>query len=124
MNKSGRPVGSEIRQNIVEILQCCGKAYGYEIYRYYLDNFAKCTGKSIYYHLKKGLDTQEFVLDRIENKSGQFSWGENVQRKYFRLGPGARALGNKEVKRYFEERKKKQDGKDKGSRKKEVREKE
>jgi hypothetical protein len=110
-NKSGRPIGSEIRQNIVEILECCRKAYGYEIYRYYLDIFPKCTSKSIYYHLKKGLDTGEFVLDRIENKSGQFSWGENVQRKYFRPGPGARALGNKEARRYFEKREKVEKGK-------------
>ena len=99
--KSGRPIGSEIRQNIVELLSVCGKAYGYELYQYYLDIFPKCTGKSIYYHLKKGLDTGEFLLEDVKCEKGNFSWGGSVERKYFIVGPHAKVTGNPKVKEYF-----------------------
>jgi len=54
--KKGRPVKSEIRQNMVEILHFIPKAYGYELYKVYVAIFPKVTLRSIYYHLKKGVD--------------------------------------------------------------------
>ena len=45
--KKGRPVRSEIRQNIVEILHFIKKAYGYEIYKIYVAIFPKVTLRSI-----------------------------------------------------------------------------
>ena len=53
----GRPVKSEIRQNIVEILYFMKQGYGYEIYKAYVKIFPKVTMRSIYYHLKKGNKT-------------------------------------------------------------------
>jgi len=50
----GRPVKSEIRQNIVEILYFMKQGYGYEIYKVYVAIFPKVTMRSIYYHLRKG----------------------------------------------------------------------
>jgi len=51
MAKRGRPVKSEIRQNIVEILFYLKRAYGYDIYKVYIKIFPKVTLRSIYYHL-------------------------------------------------------------------------
>ena len=39
--KKGRPIKSEIMQNVVEILQFISKAYGYEIYMVYVAIFPK-----------------------------------------------------------------------------------
>ena len=62
----GRPVKSEIRQNIVEILYFMKQGYGYEIYKVYIAIFPKVTMRSIYYHLKKGTSLGEFKVSKIE----------------------------------------------------------
>ena len=75
-----RPMKSQIRQNIVEILNYLGEGYGYDIYKIYREVFPHCTQKSIYYHLKKGISTKEFKIVKIEREKGDFSWGGEVEK--------------------------------------------
>jgi hypothetical protein len=96
-----RPVSSNIRQNIVEILYYAKEGYGYEIYKHYLALFPKVTQRSIYYHLRKGLQTKEFVVLRVEKEIGEYSWGQVAEKTYYSLGPDAKALGLSRVKDYF-----------------------
>ena len=68
----GRPEGSEIRQNIVEILFYMRSAYGYEIYKAYAAIFPMATMRSIYYHLNKGVEIGEFKVERIEEEKWNY----------------------------------------------------
>ncbi len=97
----GRPVGSEIRQNIVEILFHLSKACGYDIYKHYRKLFPACTREVIYYHLKKGLATGEFELEEVRQEKGKYSWGSVVEKKYYKLGPAAAPHGEVRVKEFF-----------------------
>ncbi|MBW3022873.1 hypothetical protein KY308_02120 [Candidatus Woesearchaeota archaeon] len=103
MKRRGRPVKSQIRQNIVEILHFLGEGYGYDIYKVYMEVFPKCTQKSIYYHLKKGLVTGEFIIKRVEKEKGDFSWGGEVEKTYYALGPKASPQADSKVKEAVEE---------------------
>ena len=95
----GRPLGSPIRKNIVEILNCAGKLHGYQVYSIYKKIFPKKTSmRVIYYHLKKGLSTGEFKIAMITKETGSYSWGGEVRRVYYELGPNARPEGSEEVK--------------------------
>ena len=100
--KKGRPVKSEIRQNIIEILNFVSKAYGYEIYKVYVRIFPKVTLRSIYYHLKKGLDLGEFTINKVEKEKGDYSWGAEAEKIYYALGPNAKPSGNDRVKDYVD----------------------
>ena len=104
--KRGRPVKSTIRQNIVTILSFIQQGYGYDIYKIYRDVFPHCTQKSIYYHLKKGIATGEFVVQKIEKEKGNFSWGSEVEKIYYALGPSAHPGQNTALQSYFADRKK------------------
>lgn len=97
----GRPVKSTIRQNIVEILAVKGKAYGYEIHKIYKELFPECTREVIYYHLKKGVHLGEFSVAEIKMEKGAYSWGATVEKKYYTLGPHARAHGDQRVKDFL-----------------------
>ncbi|MBW2966919.1 hypothetical protein KY362_00375 [Candidatus Woesearchaeota archaeon] len=101
-SKPGRPVKSVIRQNIVEILFFLGEGYAYDIYRHYSAIFPKVTMRSIYYHLKKGAVTQEFVVRGIKKERGEYSWGEHAEKIYYALGPAAAPQMMLKVKRYFD----------------------
>ncbi len=103
MGKRGRPVKSQIRQNIVDILYFLGEGYGYEIYKIYREVFPKCTQKSIYYHLKKGVALGEFIVKKIEKEKGEFSWGSEVEKTYYSLGPNAKPTMNPQVKEVVED---------------------
>ena len=95
----GRPVGSPIRKNIIEILNCAGKLHGYQVYSIYKKIFPKkASMRVIYYHLKKGLSTNEFKIAMIKKETGNYSWGGEVQRVYYELGPNAKPEGNEAVK--------------------------
>lgn len=98
MRQRGRPVKSQIRQNIVDILHYLSEGYGYDIYKVYIEVFPKCTQKSIYYHLKKGIATEEFIKKRVEREKGDFSWGSEVEKVYYALGPKAMPNDNPAVK--------------------------
>lgn len=101
----GRPVKSMIRQNVVEILHFMGKGYGYEIYKSYRDIFPAVTMRSIYYHLNKGVETEEFKIAEVKKEEGNYSWGNTVTKTYYSLGPKANPSINFEVKKYFDKKK-------------------
>ena len=102
----GRPVKSEIRQNIVEMLSCMGSAYGYKIHKFYNEFFPSCTRENIYYNLRKGVKIGEFELAEIKQEEGAYSWGTLVEKKYYRLGEKAVPRGSQKVKEFFERLKK------------------
>jgi hypothetical protein len=101
----GRPVKSAIRQNIVEILNFMGKGYGYDIYKAYRDIFPAVTMRSIYYHLNKGIETEEFKIAEVKKEEGNYSWGNTVTKTYYSLGTKAKPAINQQVKEYFDKKK-------------------
>jgi len=102
----GRPVFSDVRQNIIDILYFMKKGYGYDIYKHYIKLFPKCTQRLIYYHLKKGISTGEIEIEEIKQEEGNYSWGKTVEKTYYKLGKNANPNMNKRVKTYFEKIKK------------------
>ena len=101
----GRPVKSEIRENMIEILFYMKEGYGYEIYKAYVAIFPKVTMRSIYYHLKKGLSLKEFKVSKVEKEKGDYSWGPEAEKTYYSLGENAKPVGSDKVKEYFEKKK-------------------
>jgi hypothetical protein len=101
----GRPVRSQIRQNIVEILHFVGKAYGYDIYKVYKAVYPKVTLRSIYYHLRKGVQTGELKVERIEKEKGDYSWGGEAEKIYYSLGPNAKPAVDQKLKEFLDRRK-------------------
>jgi len=102
MASRGRPVKSEIRQNMIEILNVIGSAYGYLIHKYYNELFPACTRENIYYNLRKGVKLGEFELAEIKQEKGAYSWGTVVEKKYYKVGPNAVPRGNPRVKEFFD----------------------
>lgn len=100
--KPGRPIGSQARQNIIEILYFYRQLHGYEIYKIYSELFPSVTMRLIYYHLKKGVSTGEFRIAKIDIKTGTYSWGGSVQNIIYELDTGAKPLGNNIVKKHFD----------------------
>jgi len=99
----GRPVKSEIRERIAEILFFAGSAYGYKIHKIYCQIFPKCTREVVYYHMRKGVKLKEFKIKEIKQEKGEFSWGGMVEKTYYCLGSEARVKGDKQVKKFFDE---------------------
>ncbi len=98
-DKRGRPTESIIRNNIAELLFFLGEAYGYDLYKKYKRVFEqKISLRSIYYHLNKGVETNEFAIKEVQNIKGNYSWGEGVRRVIFKLGANARPGRSEEVK--------------------------
>ncbi len=95
--RQGRPLGSNVRQNIIEILAARGPLYGYEIYKIYIDIFPKITLRSIYYHMKKGVALKEFVVHEIKHVEGDYSWGSRSENIVYTLGPLAEPRGDKRL---------------------------
>ncbi len=104
MNR-GRPVQSKIRQDIVEILYFMKKGYGYEIYKVYREIFPAVTMRSIYYHLKKGVETGEFRVESVKSEKGDYSWGPSAEKVYYALGKNAKPAGDKRVEKWFRKKK-------------------
>lgn len=102
----GRPIGSSIRQNIVELLYFLGQGYGYNLHKIYNQIFTPCTNEVIYYHLKKGVALNEFELIEIKTESGNYSWGQTVEKSYYKLGKNAKPQINEKVKEYFDKQNK------------------
>lgn len=100
--KRGRPVKSEIRQRIAEILYFLGSEYGYKVHKIYCEIFPKCTREVVYYHLRKGVKLGEFEIAEVKQEKGDFSWGGVVEKTYYKLGPEAKVTGNQHVKEYFD----------------------
>jgi hypothetical protein len=101
MAQRGRPVKSQIRQNIIELLAVMKKSYGYTITRAYMQIFPEVHPRSIYYHLKKGVETGEIEIDEIREEKGEFSWGSRVEKTYYRVGKIAVVKGDERVKQHF-----------------------
>lgn len=102
--KRGRPLQSEIRQNMIEIMHVLGQAYGYQIYKVYKDVYPSVTLRSMYYHLKKGKKLGEFEVVKVEKDQGSFSWGPSTERIIYKLGPSAKPKGDTRVKDHVEKR--------------------
>ncbi len=102
--KRGRPVISEVRERLIELLAVIGKGYGYVISKTYNEIFNPCTKENIYYNLKKGVKLGEFEVESIKQEHGKYSWGTVVEKTYYKLGPNAKPKGNAAVKKYFEEK--------------------
>jgi len=66
MMKKGRPFGSKIRQNLIEILFYIEKGYGYQLQKIYCQVFSECSSELIYYHLKKGVSLDEFAVEEVK----------------------------------------------------------
>lgn len=102
----GRPIGSGIRQNMINLLQYMRRAHGYQLYKAYIDCFSKVTLRVIYYHLKKGVSLGEFVVDTIAKEKGDYSWGGEAEKIYYKLGPEAKPRADPLLKAYMEKKKK------------------
>lgn len=100
--KQGRPLGSQVRQNIIEILYFMKEGCGYDIYRHYVALFPKVTLRLIYYHLKKGSDIGVFRIDKMGAERGDYSWGSEAEKIYYTLGEEARPVLNPRIKEHFE----------------------
>jgi hypothetical protein len=98
----GRPIKSQIRQNIIELLYFLKEGYGYAIYKHYRELFPPVTMRVIYYHLKKGKELGEFKVNRIAKEEGSFSWGPNAEKIYYGLGDEARPCGLDVVKHHVD----------------------
>ena len=101
MAKRGRPTYSKVRQNIVEILAYMETGYGYKIYKAYKDLFPAVTLRVIYYHLKKGTELGEFEVAEVKKTKGDYSWGPEAEKIYYKLGPKAKPRMDPEVREYF-----------------------
>ena len=104
--KKGRPTKSMIRQNVVEILCFLRKGYGYQIAKIYNEIFPQVTQRSIYYHLRKGIETKEIKRHKIEQEQGNFSWGSTVEKIYYTLGEEANPHGDERVRIFLKKWKK------------------
>jgi len=102
----GRPFKSQIRQNVVEILYFLGSGYGYEVAKIYNEIFPEVTQRSIYYHLRRGIQTKEIIVKKVRQEKGDFSWGTMVEKIYYSLGDMAQPKGNKRVKEFIKRRRK------------------
>ena len=100
----GRPVKSQIRQNIVELLYFMKEGYGYDIYRQYKELFPSVSMRVIYYHLKKGVQLGEFKLDKVQKEKGDFSWGNEVEKTYYCLGTNAKPQIEAKIKDHIDKR--------------------
>ena len=89
---AGRPVGSEIRQKLIEILFYVGADYGYNLHKLFEYCFYPCTREVVYYHLKKGVNTGEFAVKEVKMESGNYSWGPQARKIMYSLGPEAKPL--------------------------------
>ncbi len=104
MAKRGRPTYSKVRQNVVEILHFMGDAYGYQIYKAYKDLFPAVTLRVIYYHLNKGKQLGEFEVCEVKKTKGDYSWGGEAEKIFYKLGPKAKPRIDETVKTYFEKK--------------------
>lgn len=98
----GRPVGSSIRQNMIEVLFFLGDGSGYDIYKVYREIFPKIALRSIYYHLKKGISLNEFEVKEIKKVTGDFSWGGVAEKVYYKLGVNAKPTADQRIKNYID----------------------
>jgi hypothetical protein len=90
---AGRPVGSEIRQKLIEILFYVKADYGYSLHKLFEYCFYSCTREVVYYHLKKGVSTGEIAIKEVKIESGNYSWGPQARKIMYELGDSAKPMG-------------------------------
>ena len=95
--KRGRPVGSQTRQNMVDILSVLKSATGYDLYKVYIKVFSKITLRTVYYNLHKGTLLDIFKVNVVKTEQGNYSWGPQAEKKYYELGPKAKPSKDKEL---------------------------
>ncbi len=105
VRKQGRPIGSKVRQNIVEILYFYKHLHGYDLYKIYKELYHPVTMRLIYYHMKKGIDTGEFKVYKVDKKTGTYSWGGTSENILYELGSKANPMIEPHVKMYWERNK-------------------
>lgn len=98
----GRPVKSDIRQALVEILAVVKKGYGYEIYKIYDAIYPKATLRAVYYNLRKGVELGEFKVNTVTSEKGNYSWGTQAEKTYYELGENAAPHGDVRVRDYVD----------------------
>ena len=98
----GRPIGSQIRQNMVEVLFFLGKGTGYDIFKVYKQVYPAVTLRVMYYHLKKGVALKEFKMLEVKQEQGNYSWGKSAEKIYYSLGDQAKPIMDKRVKEYLD----------------------
>jgi hypothetical protein len=101
----GRPTYSQVRQNLVEILSIVEKGYGYDLYKIYKEIYPEITLRLLYYHLKKGVSLGEFIVENIKKEQGDYSWGSEVEKIYYILGPNSQPKGDTRIKKYLKNNK-------------------
>ncbi len=99
--RKGRPSVSLIRQNIIEILFNVTCAHPYEIYKLYKQIFPGVSQRSIYYQLRRGVETGEFVIKEVKEVNSNYSWGRSAMRIYYKLGPKAKPKLPARVVKFF-----------------------
>lgn len=104
--KRGRPVESEVRVNIINLIGAMGPMYGYKLYTHYKEIFPSVTMRLIYYHLQKGVKLGLFVQSKVEKEKGDYSWGPEAEKIYYDLGPKAKSKNDIRIKQYLEAKKK------------------
>ncbi len=85
----GRPPGSGVRENLIEVLHVLKKGYGYGLYKAYLEAFPKVSMRTIYYHLRQGTKYGLFKVKKVQVEPGNYSWGPDAEKVYYILGPKA-----------------------------------
>ena len=93
--RPGRPQASRIRERLREILSCIDNATGYDLHKIYVEVYGKVTIRSIYYNLHTGVLIGYFNIESIKQEQGEFSWGSEVEKKYYSINPkGKRTISN------------------------------
>ena len=103
--KRGRPAGSPVRNNVIEILAQFGELHGYDVYKHYVKLFPKASMRAVYYSLRNGAKKGYFKIAKVERQQGSYSWGPEAQRVYYALGEMAKPVGDAKVRKYFEDAK-------------------
>ncbi|MBN1923643.1 MAG: hypothetical protein JW791_02695 [Nanoarchaeota archaeon] len=99
----GRPEGSIIRNRLIAILQRVRTSYGYELYKLYKEIFGNVHIRTIYYNLKKGIEKEEIIVVNVARELGDYSWGDEVEKVYYSVGPYAnQTLSKKDVEKINE----------------------
>ena len=81
--RPGRPQVSLIRDRLREVLSVVDRATGYDLHKIYVNVYGKVTIRSIYYNLHTGVLIGYFIVDSIKQERGEFSWGTEVEKKYY-----------------------------------------
>ena len=66
------------------------------------DLFPVVTLRLIYYHLRKGTELGEFEVAEVKKTKGNYSWGPEAEKIYYKLGPKAKPTADANVKAYFD----------------------